>query len=160
MDQLTAFVTVARRRLRLRRILMAIERNPKILENDKMPTPFLQGLTKAMDMLEHDLETDAKGLMTKIESVGQRGKAAIAKGHSRIDGVASRVAEVDKFVTAIEGSNGGDPLEGSSGSSGGQQAQVSSLPEDKQVVASEEIGKVEDVLTEPEKLTVNGVSGG
>lgn len=88
-----------------------------------MATPFLQGLTKAMDMLEHDLESDAKGLMTKIQGVGQRGKAAIGKGHARIDGVASRVAEVDKFVTEIEGSNGGDPLDSSSGSSEEPQVQ-------------------------------------
>lgn len=88
-----------------------------------MATPFLQGLTKAMDMLEHGLESDAKGLMTKILSVGERGKAAMVKGHARIDGVASRIAEVDEFVTAIEGSNGGDPLDSSSDSSGKSEQQ-------------------------------------
>lgn len=160
MDQLTAFVTVARRRLRLRRMLMAIERDPTLLERDEMATPFLQGLTKAMDMLEYNLEEDAKVLMKKIERVGERGKEAMVKGHARIDGVASRVAEVDRFVTAIEGSNGGDPLEGSSGSSGGQQEQASRSPGDEQVITSDDVGKVEDVLAEPEKLTVNGVSNG
>lgn len=106
-----------------------------------MATPFLQGLTKAMDMLEHDLESDAQGLMAKIQTVGQRGKAAMAKGHARIDGVASRVTEVDKFVTELEGSNGGDPLGGSSGSSGSSEQ-------------NDQSGR-----REPDRLSVNGVSG-
>lgn len=108
-----------------------------------MATPFLQGLTKAMDMLEHDLETDAKGLMTKIQDVGPRGKAAIAKGHARIDEVAGRVAEVEKFVTAIEGSNGGRPLTDSSGSSVAGQAGTRELSQ----ITAAEVGKVEDVIT-------------
>lgn len=134
MDWLTVLVATAHRRLRLRRMLIAIERHPELLEKDDMATPFLQGLTKAMDMLEHDLEEGAKGLTAKIEGVGARGKAAIGKGHARIDGVASRVAEVDKFVTAIEGSNGGETLGNSSDSSG------------------------EESSKQPEQLTVNGVS--
>lgn len=108
-----------------------------------MATPFLQGLTKAMDMLEHNLEEDAKGLMKKIESVGDRGKEAMTKAHARMDGVASRIAEVDKFVTAIEGSNGGEALGNSSDSFKGESSEPREQPQG-----------------EPEKLTVNGVSGG
>lgn len=85
-----------------------------------MATPNLQGLTKAMDLLEHELETDAGALLTKVQAIGERGKAAIGKGHQRIDGVETRVSEVEKFVTAIEGSNGGDPLDGSSTTSEGK----------------------------------------
>jgi len=154
MDQLTAFVTVARRRLRLRRLLMAVERNPQLLERDEMATPFLQGLTKAMDMLEHDLEEDAKGLMTKISDVGRRGKAAMKKGHERMDGVASRIAEVDKFVTAIEGSNGGEALGNSSDSSKEESSQQPAPPAEPPP-QGEQLPQ-----GEPEKLTVNGVSGG
>lgn len=134
MDDLTFLVASAQLKLRIERL----SRHPELWRNDKMATPFLQGLTKAMDMLEHDLEEDAKGLTTKIQSVGARGKAAFAKGHARVDGVASRVAEVDKFVTAIEGSNGGEALGNSSGSSAEESSQKS---EEK-----------------PEELTVNGVS--
>jgi hypothetical protein len=97
-------------------------------------TPFLQGLTKAFDMMEHDLEEGAKDLTTKISSVGSRGKAAFVKGQQRIDGVVSKVAEVEKFVTALEGSNGGDPLDNSSTTSEASTG------------------------TPPEQLTVNGVS--
>lgn len=123
-----------------------------------MATPFLQGLTKAIDMLEHDLEADAGALMTKIRDVRVRGKSAIGKGHVRIDGVAGRVAEVDKFVTALEGSNGGDPLDGSSDSSDKQQKADESLPEE-QTVSTAEIGDAGEVLGDlGEHLTVNGVS--
>ena len=140
---LTAFVTVAHRRLRLRRMLMAIERDPGLLERDEMATPFLQGLTKAMDMLEHNLEEDAKGLMKKIESVGERGKDAMRKGHARMDGVADCIAEVDRFVSAVERSNGGEALGNSSDSFKGESSESQ-----------------EQSRGEPEKLTVNGVSGG
>lgn len=142
MDRLTAFVAIAHLKLRLDLLL----KYPHLLEKKKMPTPNLQGLTKAMDMLEHDLETDAGGLMNKIQQVGVRGKAAIAKGHVRVDGVASRVGQVEKFVTAIEGSNGGDPLDGSSNSSGTSSQQEQPKGE-TQVVAAADVGKVEDVVT-------------
>jgi hypothetical protein len=144
MDRLTAFVRTAHRRLRLRRILVAIERNPKLLEEDKMATPFLQGLTKAMDMLEHDLETGAKGLHIKIASVGDRGKAALTKGHQKMDAVAGRISEVEKFVTDLEGSNGGDPLDDSLDTS------EVKPPAEPPAPALEQ--------AKPEELTVNGVS--
>jgi hypothetical protein len=79
-----------------------------------MATPKLQGLAKAMAMLEHNMEDGAGKLLAKIESVGSRGEAALTKGNTKIDGIGSRVAEVESFVTALEGANGGDPLDDSS----------------------------------------------
>jgi hypothetical protein len=76
-----------------------------------MATPKLQGLAKAMAMLEHNMEDGAGKLLAKIEAVGTRGEAALANGHTKIDGIGSRVAEVESFVTALEGANGGDPLD-------------------------------------------------
>lgn len=113
MDRLTAFVAINHLRLRLN----IVQKYPRLLENEKMAIPNLRGLTKAMEMLEHNLELDAGGLIAKIQTVGARGKAAITKGHTRIDNVSGRIGEVEKFVTAIEGSNGGDPLDGSSDAS-------------------------------------------
>ena len=111
-----------------------------------MATPFLQGLTKAIDMMEHDLEQDAKVLTDKIVSVKARGKVAITKGHTKVDSTASRVADVEKFVTTLEGSNGGDPLDDSSDSSENSQKS----PETKV--------ETEEQRTDTEHLTVNGVS--
>lgn len=78
-----------------------------------MATPKLQGLAKALSMLEHDMEHGAGKLIARIEDVGSRGKAAMAKSHSKLDGIGSQVAEVESFVTALEGANGGDPLDDS-----------------------------------------------
>ncbi|GAB1717544.1 MAG: hypothetical protein NTAFB05_25860 [Nitrobacter sp.] len=78
-----------------------------------MATPKLQGLAKAMAMLEHNLEDGAGKLLSKIESVETRGVAAIAKGHKKIDDKAALVDEIESYVTALEGANGGDPLEDS-----------------------------------------------
>ncbi|MGR4929048.1 hypothetical protein ACIPUD_19965 [Bradyrhizobium sp. CAR08] len=71
-----------------------------------MATPKFRGLAKAMALLEHNLEDGAGKLMEKIESVGSRGETALADGHTKVDGIAGRVAEVEDFVAAIEGSNG------------------------------------------------------
>jgi hypothetical protein len=129
------------------------------LERHNMATPNLQSLTKAMDMLEHDLETDAGALLTKVQAVRTRGKTAIGKGHVRIDGVAGRVADVEKFVTALEGSNGGDPLDSSSTSSEvqGQPATPGVATADPAAAPSPAPGATADPAT-AEQLTVNGVS--
>ena len=111
MDYITALVSIAHLRLRL----TILERHPEFLT--KMATPKLQGLAKAMAMLEHNMEDGAGKLLAKIESVGARGEAALAKGHTKIDGIAGRVAEVEEFVTALEGANGGDPLDDSASTS-------------------------------------------
>jgi hypothetical protein len=109
-DRLTALIAIAHLKLRLERL----QRHPGLIV---MATPKLQGLAKAMAMLEHNMEDGAGKLLAKIEAVGQRGEDAIAKGHTKIDGIGSRVAEVESFVTALEGANGGDPLDDSSGPS-------------------------------------------
>lgn len=106
-----------------------------------MATPFLQNLTKAIDMMEHDLEEDARGLTEKVVSVKERGKVAIQKGHTKVDSTAGRVADVEKFVTALEGSNGGDPLDDSQNSSENSQKQLETTSES-------EVGNVEDVIAE------------
>lgn len=111
MDRLTALVAIAHLKLRLE----TLQRHPEFLT--KMATPKLQGLAKAMAMLEHTMEDGAGKLLAKIESVGARGEAALSKGHTKIDGIAGRVAEVEEFVTALEGSNGGGPLDDSAGTS-------------------------------------------
>jgi hypothetical protein len=160
MDRLTAFVTKYQAALRIE---IATFRNEQYGATD-MATPFLQGLTKALDMMEHDLEAGAKDLTAKIASVGTRGKAAFVKGQQRIDGVASHVSEVEKFVVALEGSNGGDPLDDSSDTSVKSPPATSApLPETVTVTAAD-VGAIDQSLTiglatdKPENLTVNGVS--
>lgn len=100
-----------------------------------MATPKLQGLAKAMAMLEHNLEDGACKLLTKIESVEARGVAAITKGHKKIDGKAALVDEIESYVTALEGSNGGDPLDDSSESSEHTDA-LTNPPTDTQAATS------------------------
>lgn len=78
-----------------------------------MATPKLQSLSTAMAQLEHNLEFGAGKLLDKIGAVGARGDAAMTKGHAKIDGIGTRVAEVESFVAALEGANGADPLDGS-----------------------------------------------
>ena len=51
-----------------------LQRHPELIY---MATPKLQGLAKAMAMLEHDMEDGAGKLLAKVESVGARGMAAL-----------------------------------------------------------------------------------
>ena len=137
---LTALVTIAHRRLKLRRMLMAIERDPGLLENDM--TPKLRGLASAMAKLKHDVEVEADKLISRVEDTGQASQAAFAKSHQILDETRRDVADIEEFIASMVGSNGGPsgPLDGSSDSS---EAAASQQPQG-----------------EPEKLTVNGVSGG
>ena len=129
MDRVEFLIASAHVRLRLE----YLGRHPE-LWNNIMPTPKLASLTQAMDMLEHDLEHGAGKLLDLITSIRGRGEAAYAKGHERMDGVSGRVADVEKYVTALEGSNGAPLPDSSSDASPSSQ--------------------------EPERLTVNGVSQG
>lgn len=104
-------------------------------------TPKLQSLAKAMKMLESDLEDGAGKLLSKVEALGTRGLAALAKGNAKMDAHAGVVGEIESYVTALEGSNGGDPLDDSSTTSA-------------QSVATPAL----DTAAQPEQLTVNGVS--
>lgn len=121
MDQWTAFVALTHLKLRVE----ILQRNPVLLhtllqtaqrETD-MATPKLQSLSTAMAQLEHNLEFGAGKLLDKIGAVGARGDAAMTKGHVKMDGIGTRVAEVESFVAALEGANGGDPLDSSAPSS-------------------------------------------
>ena len=110
MDRLTAFVAINHLKLRLQ----YLDRHPELIGVDMTTTPKLQGLAKAMKMLESDLEDDAGKLLEKVESVGARGRAAIAKGHDKIDSKANIVGEIESYVAALEGANGGPTLGDSS----------------------------------------------
>lgn len=127
MDRLTAFVAINHLRLRLN----ILQKYPHLLESEEMATPKLQGLAEAMKKLEHDLEDGAGKLMVKVEALRPRGEAALTKGHQRMDAKIALVGEIETFVTALEGANGGDPLDDLSNTSDQSQ---------------------------PEQLTVNGVS--
>lgn len=81
-----------------------------------MAIPNFAGLTGAMDKLEFMLESEAGKLHGDIASLGDRGIAAIGKGREKIAAVGARIAEVETFVSRMEGSNGG-PLESSAPSS-------------------------------------------
>jgi hypothetical protein len=145
-DRLTAFVAIAHARLKLE----IIERY-HLLEKP-MPTPKLQSLTKAMAMLEHNLEMDAEKLLTKIVDVGERGKQAFVKSHAKVDGIGTRVGDVEKYVAALEGANGGDPLDDSSTTSGGS-SETKEETVTGQQQQSDQIPPVPGTLPQ---LTING----
>jgi hypothetical protein len=109
MDRIDALVAVAHLKLRLE----TLQRHPEYID---MAIPNFQGLAGAMDKLEFMLESEATKLHGDISSLGDRGLAAIGKGREKIDVVRQRIAEVETFVSKMEGSNGA-PLPDSSTSS-------------------------------------------
>lgn len=113
-------------------------------------TPKLQGLAKRLAMFEHNMEDGAGKLITKIDAVEARGLAALAKSDVKINAKATLVGEIEQYVTALEGANGGDPLDDSSDTSG-----ASAPPA---AVGASVASPAETVAVAPEKLTVHGVS--
>lgn len=81
-------------------------------------TPKLNGIASAMAKLHHGLDARADKLLERIEIADKRGEAAFAKAHARIDDAERAVADVEKFVEGLEGSNGGPSLSGSGNTSG------------------------------------------
>lgn len=131
MDRLTFFVASAHLKLRLD----YLRRHPELLK-ERMMTPKLRGALQALEMLKHDAESDADEIVARIGDLQTRRKAAKAKTHGALDQTANSLGDIEEFVGALEGSNGGPPLEGSSESS------------------------VDSGSAAPEKLTTNGVSVG
>lgn len=92
-----------------------------------MAIPNFAGLGQAMDLLEHSLETEATKLHGEISTIGTRGIAAIGKGREKVNVIKQRVAEVEAFVSKLEGTNGA-PLD-SSATTSDPSAPVISEPE-------------------------------
>ncbi len=93
-------------------------------EREKIMTPKLSGLASALGKFRHDTEVDADKLMLRLNGVDQRRKAAIAKTHGTLDAAEGGIKEVEDFVDALEGHNGGDPLDVSSTPSGVRSSEV------------------------------------
>lgn len=126
MDRIDILVAVAHRRLRLRRLLIAIERNPKILEDNDMAISIKKPIQLA-------------GLSTHLMRV-EAVEKVIAGVHARYEAVVPAIEELaqahilhvgdletyekklrDK-IEGLIGSNGGDPLsDGQDGQQSGDQ---------------------------------------
>ncbi|MES5483577.1 hypothetical protein QMZ05_12535 [Bradyrhizobium sp. INPA03-11B] len=128
MDRLDVLVANAHRRLRLRRLLVAIERNPSILEEISM-TPNVKGLGSALAKLKHDLDLQAGSALTELSQLGERANAAMTRAKQKIAETRASVEEIEAFVAEQEGSNGGPSLETSSSSSAAPGAQPAAAPE-------------------------------
>jgi hypothetical protein len=131
MDRLTFFVASAHLKLRLE----YLKRHPELLKERKM-TPKLQGALQALEMLKHDVESDAEEIVKKVSDLQSRRKVVRDKTHGKLDAAGNSIGDIEDFVSALEGSNGA-PLDNSSGSSAAS-----------------------GTAAEPEHLTVNGVSQG
>lgn len=83
----------------------------------RVMTPNIKGLSSALAKMKHDLDTEAGKLITKVESAGARGLAAIKSGHIVVDNAMEAVKEVEDFAKSLEGANGGPTLDGSQESS-------------------------------------------
>jgi len=155
MDRLTAMIAIAHLRLRLD----YVARHPELLENTGMATPILQGLGQMLAKLEHNLETAATPLAQKIASVQSGGLEAIKRAHVKVDGIKSRVKEIEGYVAEIVGNGGGDPLDESSNSSekpgAGETATKPDSPEPS-TQPPQATGQIAE--GEPDHLTVNGVT--
>lgn len=132
MDRLTALVAIAHLRLRLD----ILKRHPHLLESAM--TPKLQGVLQSFSLLKHNVEADAEKLANRVQTADSKRKQLFAGAHDTLGKLDSDMKDIEDFLGAIEGSNGG-PLESS---------QASSV----------DAGATSQDQPQPERLTVNGVS--
>jgi hypothetical protein len=128
MDRLTALIALAHVKLRAE----YIQRHPEILESLPM-VPKFAGLSQALGLMRHELETQAQDLMNDITSTTAEAKDAFGQARQEVGKAKAAVADVKAFVADLKGGNGGPTSSDSSGSS--DQSQL-------------------------EKLTTNGISVG
>jgi hypothetical protein len=79
--------------------------------------PTFAGLTQELGLLRHELETEAKSVMSDIVSTRVDAKAAFVQVREKITEAKAVVADVKAFVAGVEGSNGGPTLADSSATS-------------------------------------------
>lgn len=95
--------------------------------------PKFAGLSQALGLMRHELETQAEDLMKDITSTTAEAKDTFGQAKAEVTKAKAAVADVKAFVAELQGGNGGPTLSDSSASS--DQSQV-------------------------ERLTTNGVSQG
>lgn len=76
----------------------------------------LSGLKDTLAVLKNDLDAETDKLVARVQSARTRGMNAFKSAHGILDEAESAVKEVEDFAKSLEGSNGGPPLDGASGS--------------------------------------------
>lgn len=77
-------------------------------------TPKLRGVASAFAKLTHGLEHRSSQLLDRIEAADKRGNVAFDKAHTSLDGTEQAVADVENFISSLDGANGGPTLGDSS----------------------------------------------
>lgn len=77
-------------------------------------TPKLRGVTERLRRLQYDLETDADKLTSRIEAADARRETVFKKSHETVAQAHASLDEVDQFITELDRSNSGNPLENES----------------------------------------------
>jgi len=77
-------------------------------------TPKLQGALQALKVLQHDVETDAEEVITKVTALQARRQAAKTKTHTALDSAGSSLGDIEQFVEGLEGTNGAPNSSGGS----------------------------------------------
>lgn len=83
----------------------------------KPMTPDFRSVPLRLAKLQHSLNARAQKLHEKMEGLEARAEGAFGKAHAQLDVAESAVADVDKFVSDVEQTNGGPILDDSQGSS-------------------------------------------
>lgn len=127
MDRITALVSVAHLKLRLK----MLQRHPELLDGTKM-TPTFKGLGSALAKLKHGLDLQAGPLMADIESLASEAPDLLKQAATEVAKTKQAVSDIKEFVAGLIGSNGG-PLEDSPPPPADM---AQAVPADRTVVAS------------------------
>jgi len=83
----------------------------------KQMTPKFRGVGEALKKFQHNLDADASKLMERIEGADHRREAVFTKSHAALADANASLDEVDTFLSDLEKTNAGPPLDDSPRSS-------------------------------------------
>lgn len=135
MDAVTALVIVAHRRLRLRRLLIAIERNPELLEaidmNRTIGRPIqlagFAGRLARAEKIETALAVTGERYDTVLSDIDDQ--HAALKTH--VGALETTRSALDQVISRMTAGSNGDPNDGSESLSGSDVAAVGQVIEGK-----------------------------
>jgi hypothetical protein len=101
------------------------------IKEERKMVPNLKGIATTFAQIQHDLETQASGVLSDLQTEAAAANTELARSKKNIGVLKTTVADMKAFNDSIEGSNGGPTLAGSSTASAPVPAssQGAALPE-------------------------------
>jgi hypothetical protein len=70
-------------------------------------TPKMAGVLQKFNLLKHNIEADMDELSVRVDRADAQRETVKVKSHQSLDTVSTSMNDIEEFLTALDGSNGG-----------------------------------------------------